>query len=219
MRILRSLVYKIKEYIKIQYIYPKRYPSSKIQSYINNEGILGDALIIKENVNLYSTIEKIGNYTYIGSNTIIDNCAEIGNYCSISQGVKIGMSNHALDHIGTSPLFYSKDRGVIEKDTFKTPDPCIIENDVLISANAVVLSGVKICTGSVIAAGAVVTKDVPPYAIVGGLPAKILRYRFAKEVMDDLLASKWWDKSIKELSKYKDSFNSVDDFIRNFNGT
>ncbi len=85
-----------------------------------------------------------------------------------------------------------------------------IGNDVWIGANVLILDGVTIGNGAIIAAGAVVTKDVPPYAVVGGVPAKIIKYRFNKEEIDFLEQLKWWEKDEKWLTEYGKYFNNVE---------
>ncbi len=207
----------LKAYYKIQSVYPRRYRGSVIESYIVNEAILGNEVIIKKNVYLNTSLNKIGNYTYIGANTSVYNCASIGNYCSISHGVKIGLENHALDHIGTSPVFYSHTRKWLKESTIERDKPVTIGHDVLISANAMILSGVSIGTGAVVGAGAFVNKDVPPYAIVAGMPAKIIRYRFDDETIEKIMKTEWWLRNKKELIGLSDVFSNVPAFINTFN--
>ena len=119
MGFLKKILADIKTYYKIKSIYPVRYKDSTIESYIVDESILGKGLIIKKNVVISPDLKSIGNYSYIGDNTEIMNCVSIGNYCSISHGVKIGLENHALNHIGTSPVFFKSQRGWIESDSFQ----------------------------------------------------------------------------------------------------
>jgi len=128
----------------------------------------------------------IGKYTFIGPYTTITK-TNIGNYCSIASFVKIGHGEHDLTRISTSTRFY---RSAYEDLTEK---PCIIGNDVWIGTDAIILRGVTIGDGAVIGANAVVTKNVPPFAIVVGAPAKIIKYRFPKEKIKEISASHWWE--------------------------
>lgn len=150
----------------------------------------------------YIKNSTIGNYTYISKKSFIQNTS-IGNYCSISQEVICGLGNHPLNKFSTSPLFYHSrntfDINIIEKenDTYRDYQPIKIGNDVWIGARAIILDGVTINDGACIAAGAVITKDVPPYAIVAGVPGKIIKYRVSTEKIDFLLKTKWWNLSPK----------------------
>lgn len=137
---------------------------------------------------------NIGKYSYVSRNCLIQN-AIIGNYCSISHEVIIGLGNHPMDLLSTSPLFYHKKNSlnisIIDEDyDFIEYKRIVIGNDVWIGARAIIMDGVKIGDGVVIGAGTVVTKDVPPYAIVVGVPAKIIKYRNKN---DNAIKSKWFD--------------------------
>lgn len=150
---------------------------------------------------------KIGNYTYICRKALIQNTI-IGNYCSISHEFICGLGNHPLDQFSTSPLFYRKNNTfnleIVEKDSdFQDYASIMIGNDVWIGARCTVLDGVTIGDGAVVASGAVVTKNVPPYAIVGGVPAKIIRYRASEETIAKLLKSEWW------LLQPKEAYNKM----------
>ena len=213
MGLLKKIWTDFKIYYKINSIYPKRYTHSKIESYIVNESILGEELIIKKDVIISDALKKIGSYSYIGNRAEIMNCGEIGRYVSISHDVKIGLENHHLDGIGTSPVFYSKQRGWVDRNYNEKQMPVIVGDDVLISANAMIMSDVRIGTGAVVGAGAFVNKDIPSYAIVAGIPAKIIRYRFDETTINRLLKSEWWKLNKSELVKYKDCFSDVNAFL------
>ena len=147
----------------------------------------------------------IGNYTYCSRNALIQNTT-IGNYCSIANDVVMGLGAHPLHLFSTSPLFYRVNNPLkmklVEKNLdFEEYQPIQVGSDVWIGTRAIIMDGVKIGHGAVIASGAVVTKDVPPYAIVGGIPSKILRFRFDDEKIKKLLHSKWWDKDLSEIKK------------------
>ena len=161
---------------------------------------LGKGNRFNTNISMHEKV-RLGNYNYFGRGTMIFN-AVLGNYNSIAPDVKIGQVEHDLECVSTSTKIFGPTHGIT--NFTGTTSPAFIDNDVWIGANAVILQGVHVGTGSVIAAGAVVTKDVPPYAIVGGVPAKLIRYRFNEDVIKVLLDSKWWECDEKEaLEKCK----------------
>jgi acetyltransferase-like isoleucine patch superfamily enzyme len=123
---------------------------------------------------------------------------KIGNYCSIASGVWIHPAEHEIGRVSTSPNV----PGHVWENEHGWSDGCKIGNDVWIGLNAIILSSCKtIGDGAVIAAGAVVNADIPSYAVVGGAPAKVLKYRFAPGIIKRLLASEWWNLSDEVLAK------------------
>lgn len=148
---------------------------------------------------------RVGKYTYgfeplcLNKTTV----SYIGSFCSIAGNVGISLGNHPMQFTSTSPAFYLKSFGLIENDTedqapYKAP--IIIDHDVWIGLDVTILTGVHIGIGAVIAAGAVVTRSVPPFAVVAGVPAKIIKYRFDEDTRHEILNSRWWlwtDKEIK----------------------
>lgn len=129
---------------------------------------------------------------------------KIGRYCSIGPRVCILPQNHPVTFKSTHPYFYNSLFGYIEKEVVPVKK-LKIGNDVWIGQNALILGQVnKIGDGAVIGAGAVVTKDIPDYAVVAGVPAKVIKYRFSVESIQKLKKEQWWNKSIEEL---KESFN------------
>lgn len=140
---------------------------------------------------------KVGAYTYISANTDVEN-ADIGKFCSISDHCRIGMGGHNTNQLSTSPIFTEAHNATkfqwTDKNVKAAPmKKAIVGNDVLIGSHSLVLGGVTIGNGAVVAAGAVVTKDVPPYAVVGGVPAKVIKYRFSQEIIDKLQDLQWWN--------------------------
>ena len=151
----------------------------------------GKHVRIADTVTISSDV-SIGKYSYINPHSTLENCF-IGNYCSISAGVNICPGEHDLHAISTYPIFRRKD---IPKRA-----PVYIGHDVLISLNAVVLKGTHIGNGAVIGAGAVVTKDVEPYEIVGGVPARHIGWRFDPETILRIEQTKWWENEPEEIIK------------------
>jgi len=197
-----------------------KYPSCSIgTNFIMPNVKIGKNVIIRNGCKIQKDVE-IGDYTSINENTQIDsNCKTIGKYCSISHGVKIGMGSHPLSYISTSTVFYEPYRGFVDQqlyDEYADKGVTIIGHDVLIGANAIILAGVNVGHGAVIGAGAVVTKDVPPYAIVGGNPAKIIKYRFEENIINKLITIKWWDKDMQMLANDAELMKAPKNFIRKY---
>ncbi len=129
---------------------------------------------------------------------------KIGRYVSIGRGVRVFTQNHPLDWATTHPYFYEQKFGYVRQDMLE-PATTVFEHDIWIGQGAIILPGCKkVGTGAIIGAGAVVTKDVPPYAIVAGNPAKVLRYRFPQDVCERLLASEWWSRPPEALAEYRE---------------
>ena len=158
---------------------------------------------------------EMARYSYIGTNTIVSD-TKIGAFCSIGSSCSIGGGVHPTDRVSTSPVFYDssncfKEKNYISADSrnpVKQPQT-IIGNDVWIGENVFVSAGVNIGDGAVIGAHAVITKDVPPYAIVAGVPARVLRYRFDEATIKELMATQWWEWSDEKLAENKDWFSKV----------
>lgn len=124
----------------------------------------------------------------------------VGRYVSVGPNVAVYTQNHPLDRISTHPYFYDARCGVVEEEELE-PGILRIEHDVWLGRNAVILPSCRrIGIGAVIGAAAVVTRDVPDFAIVGGVPAKLLRYRYDEAVQAKILASRWWEKPPEELA-------------------
>lgn len=136
---------------------------------------------------------EIGNFNYFGENVHINN-TKIGNYCSIASNVVIGPGNHDIENVSTCVRIMEK--AGIKVNLLK--NKTIIENDVWIGTNVVILQGVKVENGAVIAAGAVVTKNVPSYCVVGGVPARKIKYRFDNIKIKKIVESRWFEKDIEE---------------------
>lgn len=212
---IKRLIVDLKIYLKLNLVYTKQEKYKNIKSIIPCNIQVGDLAVVEEKVVFSSFIKEIGNGVFIGNNTYLGYCTSIGHYSSISANVKLGLVSHPLEHASTSPLFYSKRRGLLSSDSYDETQNGFTEvgSDVLISANALVLAGVKVGNGAVIAAGAVVNNDVPPYAIVGGIPAKIIRYRFDQATIDALIKSQWWALPMEKLKLAAPYSKNPKDFL------
>lgn len=193
--ILGIFKYNIKSFLRIR-------KNVSFLSIIDSNSEISNKAVIARGCKLNNVV--VGDYSYISKNTDISNC-KIGKFCSIAPNIKIGFGMHPTNLLSTSPLFYTNRNMFgyafdINKD-IKEFNETIIENDVWIGLNAIILDGVKIGNGAIIGAGAVVTKDVESYSIVGGIPAKFIRYRFDEYIRKILIESKWWDLSNEEIIK------------------
>ncbi len=147
---------------------------------------------------------NIGKYSSLGTFCAAFDC-DIGNFVSIARDVYIGGASHPLNYVSTSGFFYinptKKTNAISNREYNWHSKKTTIGPDVWIGAKAIVLSGRTIGCGSVVGAGAVVTKDIPPYEVWGGNPARFIRKRFDDNVITELLNSKWWELDYEKLKK------------------
>ena len=180
--------------------------SSTLSGFIN----IGEGSRIVQGVSLITKSKiEIGRYTTInGPNTDVIsaiNDVRIGSFCSIARNVSFQEFNHDYNNFTT--YFIKKNLiGKKNSDSITSKGDIIIENDVWVGTHCVILSGAHIGTGAVVSANSVVSGIIPPYAIVGGSPAKVIKYRFSNEKINRLLKSRWWDtineSNYKEFEKY-----------------
>lgn len=170
-------------------------PSIEVGDYTIYNDFVSDPLLFERNNVLY--------HYPINHERLI-----IGKFCSIACGTKFlfNCANHTLQSLSTYtfPLFY-EDWDLEKADVAKAWDnkgDIVIGNDVWIGYEAVIMAGVHIGNGAIIAARAVVTKDVPPYTIVGGVPARPIRKRFGEAVIQKLEALRWWDWPVEKIRRY-----------------
>ena len=158
---------------------------------------------------------SIARHSYCGYDCTVLN-AKIGSFCSISDNVTIGGSNHPVHFVSTSPVFLSHRDSVKAKFShhpFKCLPETIIEHDVWIGHGAKIKSGVTIGTGAVVGMGSIVTKDVAPYSIVAGNPARIIKMRFSDDQIAHLLQSKWWERSDDQLIALGKVCTNIEQFL------
>lgn len=180
--------------------------SSKIGLY----NYIGDSVLLENS--------SLSDFSYINSRSFVSN-AEIGKFTSIAHDVQVGLGAHPINMVSTHGAFYSKNKAFktfADREYFKEFSSIKIGNDVWLGARSIILNGINIGDGAVIAAGAVVTKNVEPYAVVGGVPARFIKYRFDKEIIEKLLKIKWWDLNPEWLSKNFLLFQNVNQFLNHF---
>lgn len=165
----------------------------------------------------------IGSYSW----SPLDSSIKIGRFCSIARGLNIIGGRHPIEALTTSSVMYDRSFSIVnfienefgyihpKNPNKQKPFSVKIGNDVWIGANVTLPRNVNIGNGAVIAANSIVTKDVLPYTIVDGNPAKIIKYRFDLETIQKLLASKWWDYNLKSISSL--NMNDPKSFLSNFN--
>ena len=151
---------------------------------------------------------SVGMYSYgscFSRDFNLGGAVEIGNYCSVAENVRYFGANHPVESLSTSPLFYNRSFGFDVQDIDR--HTLFIENDVWIGYGTIIVSGCKkIGQGAIIGAGSIVTQNVPPYAIVAGNPAKIVRYRFSDETINEIEKSKWWEQEPEQVLRYYRKF-------------
>ncbi len=190
---------------------------------LSSQAKLAKETNIEMPVTLYGTATvkkdcKIGAYTFINSNTTVYPGTIIGRYCSIGKNCEVAAFDHPLDWLSTSPFQYNmklhfpEHEGECHQIKPIRPEVTTIGNDVWISASCIIKRGITIGDGAIIAGGAVAIYDVPPYAIIGGVPGKILKYRFDEKTIKKLMALKWWELKPEALDGIQ--FNNIHEAIR-----
>lgn len=173
---------------------------------------------IYENVVLRNV--EISDFSYVNSHSSIFQ-TRIGKFTVIGEHVTCGLAIHpSSDFVSMHPIFYSTRKqsqiSFADRDYIHEFEPVEIGNDVWVGSHALLKGGVTIGNGAIIGAGSLVTRDVPPYAIVGGVPAKIIRYRFNHEQIHFLQEFKWWNKDLSWLEKNYFDMHNIDNFMKKY---
>lgn len=164
----------------------------------------------------------IGRYVRVGLDVEVNN-AVIGNFSRIGRNTIIGPGRHPMNLLTSHNIFYKKNKAWkankkwVANIDFEEEKTSLIGNDVWVGLNCIIMDGVKIGDGAIIAAGSVVTKDVLPFSIVGGIPAKHIKETFPKEIQDRLLEIKWWDLPDEEITKRIDLFHKSNPTLDDIN--
>ena len=170
--------------------------------------------VVNSGSSVYNSL--MGRYSYCGYDCEIYSC-DVGAFCSIADHVFIGGAEHPLDWVSTSPVFQRVSHSGPQKKfsafTLGASKRTIIGDDVWIGHNVTVKQGVTIGIGSVIGAGSIVTKDIPPYAIAVGCPARVIKYRFTQDIITRLLDSKWWTLCDEDLDKVAPFIKNPEAFL------
>lgn len=162
----------------------------------------------------------MGDFSYVAADSRLVNTT-IGKFTCIGPEVICGLGQHpSRDFVSIHPIFYSplgqSQLTFVSDSHFEEFAPIEIGNDVWIGARAIIRDGVKIGDGAIVGAGAVVTRDVPAFAVVGGVPARVLRYRFDQAEMEFLAEFKWWDRDISWLRENAIDFHNIKDVMRKY---
>ncbi len=191
--------------------------------------------IIKQKAYLINT--RLEGHNYIGKKAFLKNCSigygsylqngcditdtDIGRFTSIGSGVKTVIGSHPTEKaVALHPALNTYDNitgfSYVKKNSCREQQVCRtkIGPDVWLGSDVRIMGGVNIGAGSVIGTGAIVTKDIPPYSINVGIPAKTIKYRFSDEQIEKLLAMKWWEKDEQWIRTHIDDFENVEEFLK-----
>lgn len=206
---MRRLLVLLKNILSL----PKRLASHIALFCVLQEAVVDKTAAICSGVRFYRG--KIGKYSYIGNNSFVSD-TDIGSFTSISTDCYIGGTSHPTDWVSTSPVFH-KWENIMKKNfarhEFEIFKRTTIGNDVWIGNRVMIKAGVKISDGAVVGMGSIVTKDIGPYEIWAGNPARLIRKRFDDETIDAFEKMKWWEWDDNKIEKYADKFTVPSELI------
>lgn len=198
-------------FIKMEYLLAKIIKKMHLRAVINSS--IDNTSQLEAGCHLVNS--EFGRFSYCAYDCTFIN-TKVGAFCSIASNVIVGGASHPTHWVGMSPVFYDVKSSIKEKFSlfyYDCTKKTIIGNDVWIGNNAIIKQGLVIGDGAVIGMGSVVTKNIEPYTIVGGNPARVIRKRFSEDIIEKLLAIKWWTYSDEELKKYAVFFDDPVKFI------
>lgn len=195
-----------------------RLKGHKVEStHVSFKAKIGRKSIIRKGSQVGAQV-AIGDYSYISGPRSYVEAAIIGKYCSIARQSTIGVSGHDYKIVTTHPVIIDPSYGCVDLLVKQAQKPApVIGHDVWIGMSSFVMRGVTIGNGAVVASNSVVTKDVAPYSIVGGNPARHISYRFPPHIVDALLKINWWDWSDAKIRQHREDFYNIEDFVSKHN--
>ena len=214
---LKNIIKQIFYRFKFRHVYFGSNVHVNLNNFFGGFNRIGDNCIISSS--------EIGYATYIADSSIISN-AKIGKFCAIGKNTQICLGKHPTNYVSIHPSFYStkkqagfsfvKNQIYEEHDYIDESKKFVVSigNDVWIGNNVIIMDGVEIGSGAVIGSGSIVTRDIEPYGIAYGQPAKLKKLRFSKAVVEKLIEIKWWDFKHEKIKNSIDKFYSVEDFIK-----
>lgn len=194
------------------------YIFSRIVKKARGSAIIDSSIPVTSKVESGCTVisSEFGEHSFCGYDCSFIR-ASVGRFCSIASRVVVGGARHPVEYVSTSPVFLAHKESIKKKFSrhdYKWEPRTVIGHDVWIGEGVFIKGGVSIGTGAVVGMGSIVTKDIPPYAIYAGNPARLVRYRFSETVIAGLLETRWWEYSDEKLSAVAGLFTDPESFLK-----